>query len=173
MATGKSTAGRRWRAATFAARFWARVNKNGAGGCWLWTGCITTSGYGTASLNGKAIMAHRISWELTNGPIPKGERYAKDEICVLHRCDVRRCVNAESHLFLGTQRDNMRDMRQKRRGPFGSASHFSKLTDESVRLIWSKTADGMSGRKIASELNVSPQTVSGVLRGHNWKHIQP
>jgi hypothetical protein len=40
-----------------------------------------------------------------NGPIPAG-------LCVLHRCDVRPCINPD-HLFLGTQKDNMADMAAK------------------------------------------------------------
>ena len=55
-----------------------------------------------------SISAHRLAWEMANGCIPAGMQ-------VLHRCDEPRCCNPE-HLFLGTQSENMADMRRKGRG---------------------------------------------------------
>lgn len=52
-------------------------------------------------------LAHRVAWELVHGPIA-------DDLCVLHRCDNRLCVNVE-HLFLGTRGDNIRDASVKGR----------------------------------------------------------
>ena len=79
-------------------------------GCWLWAKAVNTNGYGYKWHKGKLHHAHRVSWELNRGPIPDG-------LFVLHRCDVKLCVNPE-HLFLGTQTDNMRDAMAKGIGKF-------------------------------------------------------
>lgn len=89
-------------------RFEAKVARTGD--CHLWTAYCTPSGYGEIGVGGKyggTVRAHRAAWELYVGPIPAGLR-------VLHRCDVRRCVNP-AHLWLGTQQENMVDMRRKGR----------------------------------------------------------
>lgn len=80
-------------------------------GCWIWTGAVTTDGYGNIGHPPHVELptsTHRLAWTLAYGPIPDGAY-------VLHRCDVRRCVNPE-HLFLGSHADNMRDMAEKGRG---------------------------------------------------------
>lgn len=76
-------------------------------GCWIWTGHIRTNGYGAMSIKSKLQYAHRISWELHNGPIPEG-------LFVLHKCDNPPCVNPD-HLFIGTQKDNLQDAFKKGR----------------------------------------------------------
>jgi hypothetical protein len=71
------------------------------GGCWGWTSSISNKGYAMISHVGKMLNAHRVSWELHNGPIPTGMQ-------VLHRCDNPPCTNP-AHLFLGTASENIRD----------------------------------------------------------------
>lgn len=85
-------------------------------GCWLWMQHTNRLGYGRLKQRNRSREAHRVSYEAFVGPIPEG-------MDVLHRCDVRCCVNPD-HLFLGTHLDNMRDMAIKWRGrrgtlPFG------------------------------------------------------
>lgn len=77
-------------------------------GCWLWMATIQPeTGYGAISRPGGVVGAHRLSWELYRGAIPDG-------LHVLHKCDIRSCVNPD-HLFLGTNKDNVDDMLRKGR----------------------------------------------------------
>ena len=95
-------------------RFWPKVQKTD--GCWLWLGAKTGNGYGSYrnggfGRNNKTIPSHRVSWMAHFGDIPEG-------LCVLHKCDVRGCVNP-AHLFLGTKHDNAIDMCTKGRSATG------------------------------------------------------
>lgn len=143
--------------ANLEARFWPKVQRTD--GCWLWTAALFPNGYGCiADKPGPAKGTHRVAWELTNGPIPAG-------MFVLHRCDNRRCVRPD-HLFLGTQRDNMRDRNQKQRGalPTGSAHHWAKYGDETVAQIRALAATGMTFAAISREVGVSRPHVSRLVR---------
>lgn len=96
----------------FDVRFWRQVDRDPQQWtCWLWTGGTTPFGYGLARRSDgsqwRGVVAHRVAWELMRGPIPH-------DMQVLHRCDEPSCVNP-IHLFLGTQRDNVRDMLMKGR----------------------------------------------------------
>jgi hypothetical protein len=95
-------------------RFLSKVSKSD--GCWEWTASKQTYGYGKMWFNGRLECAHRISFILFKGEIPKG-------IFVCHVCDNPPCVNPE-HLFLGTVGDNIRDMVKKGR-------HFRPKYNES------------------------------------------
>lgn len=83
-------------------------------GCWLWTRSLV-NGYGRVWIPPNSILAHRVSWMLYRGNIP-------EDLCVLHRCDVRCCVNP-AHLFLGTNQENIWDMVDKERNYIRKPTH--------------------------------------------------
>lgn len=150
-------------------RFWSRVDKSGD--CWVWTAATTNGGYGVirdTGRNGKIIRAHRLSWELHNGPIPAGI-----EVC--HRCDNPPCVNP-AHLFLGTHQDNVTDTVNKGRasggGPRGSLHHQAKLTEAQVLDIRAVYAAGAaSQRQLARKYNVDRGTIQHIVKRMVWTHI--
>jgi hypothetical protein len=92
-------------------RFWSKVNKTET--CWLWTGHCNCDGYGEFSICGVRILAHRASYLLEYGMLPEG-------LSVLHSCDNPPCIRP-THLFLGTQQDNVNDMIAKGRANFNRA----------------------------------------------------
>jgi len=85
-------------------------------GCRIWLGFVCPQGYARTWYKGKGgVLVHRIAYELAYGPIPSGMK-------VCHRCDTPSC-SEPTHLFLGTQKDNLRDMFAKGRGrPRGRAN---------------------------------------------------
>lgn len=102
-------------------RFFKRFEIDRETGCWNWTGAPGNQGYGMISGEiggvryvpaGGRMLAHRVSWIIHYGAIPKGE--GAHGTVVMHICDNRRCVNPK-HLRLGSQADNVKDMYDKGR----------------------------------------------------------
>lgn len=135
-------------------------------GCWIWTACCCSSGYGKIGVGSAVERAHRVSWVIHNGPIPEGNGY--HGTCVLHRCDVPACVNPD-HLFLGTIADNISDMMAKgRRGDTalqGTAHGMSKLSSVDAIKIFN---DPRVQTDIALAYEISQTTISKIKRREHW-----
>jgi HNH endonuclease len=131
-------------------------------GCIIWIGHCSHLGYGAFRIGSKVWKAHRASWELLRGPIPDG-------LDVLHKCDVRSCINPD-HLFIGTHQDNMRDMVSKKRFPYrhGEKHINAAFTGSQVSYIRARYSPGR-GAELAREFGVSRSTIHGVVTGKTYK----
>ena len=156
----------RW-AQTVEERFEAKVRHNPITGCHEWTAHCIYSGYGTFRFNGKMQLSHRVAWQLYIGTIPADGGYY-GTMCVCHSCDNPKCVNP-AHLFLGTQAENIADMKDKGRAAKGEAHHSSKLSNELVLEI--RAADG-SQRHLARKYGISPSHVSAIKNGKYWEDFE-
>lgn len=131
-------------------------------GCWIWTAAVSKSGYGGIRFNGKFDGAHRVSYVLFNGQIEK-------DLCVLHKCDVRLCVNPD-HLFLGSRRANSADMVNKGRQAIGERVGTSKLCKADVELIRA-LAETQTQQAIADWFGVAQSLISAVVTRKIWSHV--
>ncbi len=111
-------------------RFWNFVDYSALSpaGCWIWCGGKLRGNYGAFHVNGATRRAHRFSYELKFGTIPKG-------MFVCHRCDCPLCVNP-NHLFVGTPKDNMLDKVNKNRHNPSRGVKYSTNTSGYVGVVW-------------------------------------
>jgi hypothetical protein len=105
---------------------------------------------------------------LNIGDIDKG-------MSVLHKCDNRRCVRPD-HMFLGTQKDNVLDMRKKGRNRWlrGSNNKSAKLDEEAVsdiRILY-ELPEFNSYRRIGAMYGITTRAVVCIIKRINWKHVK-
>lgn len=123
--------------------------------------------YARVKVDGRSVAVHRLAWERVHGPIPRG-------LNVLHHCDNTKCYEI-THLFLGTQADNMADCKAKGRyahvGPKGERHGMAKLTESVVRRIRQHAAEGKRQADIALIYGVTLDTVNRIVRRNTWRHL--
>ena len=148
----------------------ANSQLNTENGCIEWTGPLN-DGYGVTGVkkeDGKWALkkVHRLAHEGYVGEIPEG-------LCVLHRCDNRKCFSPE-HLFLGTYQDNANDMMAKGRGKpaRGEAHGRSRLVEKEVYRARELYSDGMSFDEISKKFGVTPRSIRRIANKETWKHLE-
>lgn len=143
-------------------KFISKIKKD-EDGCWLWTGAKNQDGYGWFNIGRPSVGAHRVSWRLFRGEIPDG-------MCVLHKCDRPPCVNP-SHLWLGTQTENIADRTRKGRSwhSVGELCGNSKLTNSDAEYIRSihKLKYG-DVKMLAEKFKANRHTIQNVRRGVHY-----
>lgn len=152
----------------FKHKFWKRVDQPFVG-CWEWQGVRSTQGYGSIRFGKKPYPAHRVAWELLYGEIPEG-------MLVLHKCDNKCCVRP-GHLYIGTQKDNVRDIFDRNRMPGKhkrrpKPGHLHKLSVEQVKEIRIRYANKESStRKLAKEYGVAQVTIWDIISRNSWRNL--
>jgi hypothetical protein len=134
--------------------------------CWNWKKSKNKKGYGQFGIgHGTCYPAHRISYELYIGKIPRN-------MLVCHSCDNPSCVNP-SHLWLGTIQQNNIDRDNKGRfvKQIGINHPGCKLTEEIVREIKKRIKTGEPMTYIARDLNINYSTIANIKYGSAWNHI--
>jgi hypothetical protein len=134
-------------------------------GCWEWTGSLNAWGYGTQTVGSrtdntkKTVLAHRLFYKLANGEFDEALR-------VLHKCDNPKCVNP-SHLFLGTDKDNVDDMIRKGRKAIlrGENHPQAKLTLDQVKYIRQRK---LPRAELAQLMGVAKSTIKNIQIGRSW-----
>jgi hypothetical protein len=133
-------------------------------GCWIWAKS-TWNGYGKTILSGKVMQAHRASWKTFVGNIPIG-------VQVNHKCHVRDCINPD-HLYLGDQKQNMRDMKEAGRQKIlkGSEVGNSKLQDKDILRIREISRQGVSAKEISQLFKTCLSNIRQIVACKTWKHV--
>lgn len=166
-------------------RFWDKVDKLGPipkhrpelGNCWVWK-AAKRNGYGAFKLGAKRKLyqAHRVSlmWHLG--------RPIKDGMFSCHHCDNRACVRP-THLFEGTQSDNMVDALQKGRllVPLwhsfkeGTRPPNTLLSDDTATMLVSEVFSSKGRRgafsEIARRYGIPHQLVRDISAGRSYIRI--
>lgn len=146
--------------------FYAYVTTTDKDKCWEWEGATQLKNlhYGKLWFKNKCYLAHRISYRLHKGDIPK-------DLCVMHICDNAKCVNPD-HLKTGTNTENMQDCTDKGRRPYkkgyqpfqfrdlyGEKNGNAKVTNIQINEIKDKFRRGVSASSLMAEYGLSKTNI--------------
>ena len=155
------------------ARFWSKVDVRGPDECWPWLAHCEVKGYGRFNCGGGGsgviVKASQVACFLTHGwPDPP-------TLHALHDCDNPICCNG-THLFYGTNADNVRDAASKGRLRLqqhpefarGERHNMVKLTESQVRDI--RQSD-LRVRDLVKIYDVTASTISAIRVRRLWSHV--
>lgn len=137
--------------------------------CWICTShAKMTSGYPRINRNGKGYGLHRYVYELFKGNIPKN-------YVIMHECDNKLCINPD-HLKIGTQQDNMNDMKNKGKSPKSSKGNMYKRINKEtfnkvLELLQESRQETIKDKfnRISKLTGISTITIGRIRSGqHKW-----
>lgn len=152
-------------------RFWSKVAQPNENGCRLWLRGTGARGYGAFNFRGRSHAASRIALMLTTGE----ERGIAWFAC--HHCDIPLCVEP-THLFWGTQKDNMRDCSTKGRcnipqlrGEDSARAILTTIQVQQVRYLYHYVG-GYTNAELAKAYGLkSKDCMQDITAYESWRHI--
>lgn len=134
--------------------------------CWLWVGGLDRTGYGKIRFRNKQIGPHRALFiAYTRLDLPSSKH-------ILHACDTPLCCNW-NHLFIGDNKLNMYDKKEKGRAVKGSQQSQSKLTEDNVRLMRKMYKTGEYTQIDLGKLFGVRQSVANrIFNYQDWSHVK-
>lgn len=129
--------------------------------CWVWRSAAKSKIRPRFQIKHKSYLAYRIAYVIYKGAIHKG-------LQVCHSCDNIYCVNP-NHLWLGTQKQNLQDCRNKQRHMHGVDHTGTRLTNSKVLAIRKSKS---LYKNICAKYNISLATVSRIKNKKVWRHLK-
>jgi len=127
--------------------------------CFLWTGAKSSSGYPCINVNGNTKLAHRVSYVLFNGNIPKNK-------LVMHSCNTPLCVNPD-HLYLGTHSDCQKKMYLT--NPLAKVVRFKSRISHDCLKVAANLANNtnLTLKEIGAKIGISGSQLRHLLKKNN------
>ena len=145
--------------------FWSNVEVTDT--CWRWTKTTKKRAYGSWTWNRKSINPGRFLKIMLDAP-------SDQSLFACHKCDNPACIRP-SHLFWGTQSDNIKDAvkkgRWRHRGFIGRRPDNQVLEKQHVWFIRAFHGSA-STQSIAKILKIKKKYVWSVHSGFCWKSAE-
>ena len=139
--------------------------------CIEYAGKLTSAGYGRVRHAGKMQLVHRLAYCESN-EVSLEDIHGK---VIRHTCDNPCCMNP-THLLIGTQADNVRDMLERKRnvnvhGADSPNTHLTPADILAIRKAYKKGTRKYGGRALGRQYGVSDVTIANIINGKTWSTV--